>query len=148
MDSENKDLINFDLLNSIRDRFDLKEQDIRTYSPLTLAYIGDSVYELLVRSSLVLQGNRSVDSLTKKKISLVNAVVQSKNAEILQEYFTEEEADIYRSGKNAKTSNHSKSAAYKDYHKATGLEAVFGYLYLTGRIDRCIELLKITMDIE
>ena len=148
MDSENKDLINFDLLNSIRDRFDLKEQDIRTYSPLTLAYIGDSVYELLVRSSLVLQGNRSVDSLTKKKISLVNAVAQSKNAEILQEYFTEEEADIYRSGKNAKTSNHSKSAAYKDYHKATGLEAVFGYLYLTGRIDRCIELLKITMDIE
>ena len=76
------------------------------------------------------------------------AKTQSRIAEILTEEFTEEEADVFRRGKNAKTANHSKSAAYSEYHRATGLEAVFGYLYLTGRVERCVELLETALNFE
>jgi ribonuclease-3 family protein len=95
---------------------------------------------------VVSKGNKSVNALAKDKNKLVNAKTQSRIAEILTEYYTEEEADIYRRGKNAKTANHSKSAAYSEYHRATGLEAVFGYLYLTGKLDRCLELFKIALE--
>lgn len=131
-----------DLSDKIKEQFETKDTDINTYNPLTLAFIGDSVYEIIVRTIVVNKGNKSVNALAKDKNKLVNAKTQSRIAEILREVFTEEEADIYRRGKNAKTANHSKSAAYSEYHRATGLEAVFGYLYLTGRLDRCLELLK------
>ena len=131
-----------DLPDKIKEQFEIKDTDINTYNPLTLAFIGDSVYEIIVRTIVVNKGNKSVNALAKDKNKLVNAKTQSRIAEILREVFTEEEADIYRRGKNAKTANHSKSAAYSEYHRATGLEAVFGYLYLTGRLDRCLELLK------
>lgn len=131
-----------DLPDKIKEQFEIKDTDINTYNPLTLAFIGDSVYEIIVRTIVVNKGNKSVNALAKDKNKLVNAKTQSRIAEILREIFTEEEADIYRRGKNAKTANHSKSAAYSEYHRATGLEAVFGYLYLTGRLDRCLELLK------
>ena len=131
-----------DLLEKIKEQFEIKDTDINTYNPLTLAFIGDSVYETIVRTMVVSKGNKSVNALAKDKNKLVNAKTQSRIAEILTEYYTEEEADIYRRGKNAKTANHSKSAAYSEYHRATGLEAVFGYLYLTGKLDRCLELFK------
>ena len=131
-----------DLPDKIKEQFEIKDTDINTYNPLTLAFIGDSVYEIIVRTIVVNKGKKSVNALAKDKNKLVNAKTQSRIAEILREVFTEEEADIYRRGKNAKTANHSKSAAYSEYHRATGLEAVFGYLYLTGRLDRCLELLK------
>ena len=135
-----------DLPGKIKEQFDIKDTDINTYNPLTLAFIGDSVYETIVRTIVVTKGNKSVNALAKDKNRLVNAKTQSRIAEILTEYYTEEEADIYRRGKNAKTANHSKSAAYSEYHRATGLEAVFGYLYLTGRLDRCLELLKTALE--
>ena len=131
------------LLQLINKEFNLNEVDIRTYSPLTLAFIGDSVFETIIRTILVEKGNKSVNALSKDKNAIVNAKMQSKMAEFLKDYYTEEEAEIYRSGKNAKTANHSKSAAYNEYHKATGIESLFGYLYLTGNTDRCIELIKI-----
>ena len=136
-----------DLPENIKEQFDIKDTDINTYNPLTLAFIGDSVYEIIVRTMVVSKGNKSVNALAKDKNRLVNAKTQSRIAEILTEYYTEEEADIYRRGKNAKTANHSKSAAYSEYHRATGLEAVFGYLYLTGNLDRCLELLKNALEI-
>ncbi|MBO7375263.1 MAG: ribonuclease III [Lachnospiraceae bacterium] len=132
-----------DLLESIKKEFDLEEVDIRTYNPLTLAFIGDCVFEMIIRTLLVCKGNKSVNAFAKEKNAIVNAKTQSRMAEFLKDYFTEEEADIYRFGKNAKTANHSKSAAYNEYHKATGIEALFGYLYLTGKLERCIELIKI-----
>ncbi len=135
-----------DLPEKIKDQFEIKDTDINTYNPLTLAFIGDSVYETIVRTMVVSKGNKSVNALAKDKNKLVNAKTQSRIAEILTEYYTEEEADIYRRGKNAKTANHSKSAAYSEYHRATGLEAVFGYLYLTGKLDRCLELFKTALE--
>lgn len=135
-----------DLPEKIKEQFDIKDTDINTYNPLTLAFIGDSVYEIIVRTMVVSKGNKSVNALAKDKNRLVNAKTQSRIAEILSDEFSEEEADIYRRGKNAKTANHSKSAAYSEYHRATGLEAVFGYLYLTGNLDRCLELLKTALD--
>ena len=134
---------NIDLLESIKKELELSDVDIRTYNPLTLAFIGDCVFEMIIRSFLVCKGNKSVNALAKEKNAIVNAKTQSKMAEFLLEYFTEEEADVYRRGKNAKTANHSKSAAYNEYHKATGIESLFGYLYMTGNTDRCIELIKI-----
>ena len=135
-----------DLPAKIKEQFEIKDTDINTYNPLTLAFIGDSVYETIVRTMVVSKGNKSVNALAKDKNKLVNAKTQSRIAEILTEYYTEEEADIYRRGKNAKTANHSKSAAYSEYHRATGLEAVFGYLYLTGKLDRCLELFKTALE--
>ena len=135
-----------DIPAKIKEQFDIKDTDINTYNPLTLAFIGDSVYETIVRTMVVSKGNKSVNALAKDKNKLVNAKTQSRIAEILTEYYTEEEADIYRRGKNAKTANHSKSAAYSEYHRATGLEAVFGYLYLTGKLDRCLELFKTALE--
>ncbi|MBP5528874.1 MAG: ribonuclease III [Lachnospiraceae bacterium] len=135
-----------DLPEKIKEQFDIKDTDINTYNPLTLAFIGDSVYEIIVRTMVVSKGNKSVNALAKDKNRLVNAKTQSRIAEILSDEFSEEEADIYRRGKNAKTANHSKSAAYSEYHRATGLEAVFGYLYLTGRLERCLELLKSALE--
>ena len=135
-----------DLPEKIKEQFEIKDTDINTYNPLTLAFIGDSVYETIVRTMVVSKGNKSVNALAKDKNKLVNAKTQSRIAEILTEYYTEEEADIYRRGKNAKTANHSKSAAYGEYHRATGLEAVFGYLYLTGKLDRCLELFKTALE--
>ena len=133
-------------LDIINTRFDSNPVDIRTYNPLTLAFVGDCVFELIIRSIIVEKGNKSVNALAKEKNSYVNASMQSKMAELLKDYYTEEEAEIYRSGKNAKTANHSKSAAYNEYHKATGLEAVMGYLYLTGRSERAAELVNIAVN--
>ena len=130
------------LLQLINKEFNLNEVDIRTYSPLTLAFIGDSVFETIIRTILVEKGNKSVNALSKDKNAIVNAKMQSKMAEFLKDYYTEEEAEIYRSGKNAKTANHSKSAAYNEYHKATGIEALIGYLYLTGRLERAVFLVS------
>lgn len=133
------------LAEDIKNSFELEDTDLRTYNPLSLAFIGDSIYETIIRTLVVEKGNKSVNVMSKEKNTLVNATKQSEIGEFLKDYYTEEEAEIYRRGKNAKTANHSKSAAYSDYHKATGLEAVFGYLYLSGRIDRCIELLTIAI---
>ena len=136
-----------DIAKEIREKLDIKETDINTYNPLTLAFIGDSVFETIVRTMVVSKGNKSVNALAKDKNKIVNAKTQSRIAEILTDEFTEEEADVFRRGKNAKTANHSKSADYSEYHRATGLEAVFGYLYLTGNIDRCVELIKKALDV-
>jgi len=132
-----------DLLKSIKEEFELTDVDVRTYNPLTLAFIGDCVFEMIIRSLLVCKGNKSVNAFAKEKNAIVNARTQSRMAELLSDYFTEDEAEIFRQGKNAKTANHSKNAAYSEYHRATGLEAVFGYLYLTDNLSRCIELVKI-----
>ena len=89
------------LPEAIKLEFNLKEQDIRSYSPLTLAFIGDCVYEMIIRTILVSKGNKSVNALAKEKNTMVNATAQSHMAEFLKDYFTEEEAEIFRSGKNA-----------------------------------------------
>lgn len=131
-------------LNSyIKQQFDIKEVDMRTYSPLTLAYIGDGIYDIIIRSIVVDRANTSANSLHKHTSSMVKAETQARMIELLEEHLSQEEADIYRRGRNAKSYTTAKNASVADYRKATGFEAVMGYLYLKDDIKRAIELVKL-----
>ena len=113
----------------------LSEKEARQFSPLTLAFLGDSVYELMIRTQMTLQGNTSVKRLHETKIQLVCASYQARASEHLP--FTEEEQAVFQRGRNAVSNNAvPKSAVPSDYRKATGLEAVFGYLHLSGNTER------------
>lgn len=130
------------LLEQIRSCFSCKKVDIRSYSPLTMAYIGDAIYDLVIRTVVVERGNRSANDLHGKTIQYVKAGAQAKMIEALAEVLTEEEANIYRWGHNAKFYTKAKNATVQEYRKATGMEALLGYLYLTGRTGRLLELVK------
>lgn len=119
-----------------------KPQDIRTYSALTLAYIGDAVYDLIIRTVVVGRANRPVNELHRIVVKYVSANAQSRIVTVLMESFTEEEQSVYRRGKNSKPHTTAKNASVEDYLKATGFEAVIGYLYLTDRMDRALELVR------
>ena len=118
-------------LNELKELFGLKDRDLRTYSPLTLAYIGDGVYELVIRTILVKKGNCPVNQLHKHASSLVKAGAQSKMMETLEPILTEEELAVYKRGRNAHSPTMAKHATMADYRRATGFEALMGYLYLT-----------------
>lgn len=130
------------LLTAIQSFFPGKTQDVRTYSPLTLAYIGDAVYDLIIRTVVVERANRPANDLHRITVKYVSANAQSKIVQALMGDFTGEEQSIYRRGKNSKPHTTAKNAAVPDYLKATGFEAVIGYLYLTGRMDRALELVR------
>lgn len=130
------------MLDLIQEKFHLKERDARAYSPLTLAYIGDGVYDLVIRTLVVEKANRPVHELHKRTIRYVNARSQAKMMIALKDQFTEEEADVLKRGRNAKPQTTAKNATRADYHKATGFEALIGYLYLTGRQERMLELIR------
>ncbi len=120
--------------------------DVREYSPLTLAYMGDAVYELLIRTKVVTHGNAPVNKLNKRASQLAKAGAQSAMAEILQAYFTDEELAVYKRGRNAHSYTKAKNATTGDYRRATGFEAVFGYLYLKGDMARISELFGTAME--
>ena len=124
----------------LKEKFSLPQVDIQTYSPLTLAYIGDAAYELVVRTFLVDQGNSRPDKLHRKASSMVKAAAQAAMAEALKDSLTEEELSVYRRGRNAKSPTMAKNASMSDYRKATGFEALMGYLYLKGEQKRLIDL--------
>ena len=126
----------------LRERFGLPQTDLRRYSPLTLAFIGDDVYDLIVRTILVERGNAPVNRLNGQARHLVSAVAQSHMMETLEPLLTAEEAAVYKRGKNAKSATVSKNAPRTDYRTATGLEALCGYLYLAGRTERLTDLLE------
>lgn len=130
----------------IRERFNIKKQDIRTYSPLTLAYIGDGVFDLIIRTVVVDKGNTSPNELHRHTSSIVKAHTQALMAEALMEELTEEEHDVYRRGRNAKSFTTAKNATVADYRKATGFEALIGYLYLEDRFDRAVYLSRRALD--
>lgn len=135
------------MIEKIRERFDLREVDIKTYSPLTLAFMGDCVFDLYIRSILVANGNRGVNGLHKDKSNLVKAQAQAAMAEALQDMLAEDEKEIYRRGRNAKTSSSAKNADMSDYHKATGFEALLGYLYLQGKEERLMEVISAAVSV-
>ena len=130
------------LLTLIKKSFDLKEVDIRTYSPLTLAYIGDVVYDLIFRTDVVLQGNTSANKLHNKTVQYVKAPAQARLIESIMEELSEEELAVYKRGRNAKPYTMAKNATMGEYKKATGLEALMGYLYLTDQMDRALQLIQ------
>lgn len=128
------------MLNAIKQEFECKEVDIRAYSPLTLAYIGDAVYDLVIRTIVVERANRPANKLHKTVVRYVNAGTQAQMIMALEEELTEEEKAVYHRGRNAKSYTSAKNASIADYRKATGLEALFGYLYLQGKMDRLLRL--------
>lgn len=130
----------------IKDVFACPEQDIRSFSPLALAYIGDGIYELIFRTIVLAQGNKQPDKLHKQVSRLVKAETQCRLYDIWDEELTEEEKDILRRGRNAKSYSTAKNASKSDYRKATGVEALFGYLYLTEQMPRAVRLLKSGME--
>lgn len=130
----------------LKECFGLGEIDIRTYSPLVLAYIGDGVYELMIRTILVDQGNRSANALHKSASNHVKAATQAAMIDSILDELTEEETNIFKRGRNAKTVSMAKHASMHDYRHATGFEALMGYLYLTDQMKRMIDLIKLGME--
>ena len=121
--------------------FGLEEQDLRTYSPLTLAYIGDAIFELVVRTVLVERKNTQAEKLHKAATKIVKAETQALMIEALKEDLTEEELAVFKRGRNAKAMTRAKNATMSEYRRATGFEALMGYLYLKGDMARMIELI-------
>lgn len=133
-------------LDEIKKKFSCKAVDIRSYSPLTLAYIGDAVYDLIIRSVIVERANKPPDKLHKTVIRYVNAKTQAQMVEVLEDELSEEEIAVYRRGRNAKSYTTAKNASVAQYRKATGLEALFGYLYMNGEMDRLLSLVSLAFD--
>lgn len=133
------------LHKQICESFSLKEQAAGQYSPLTLAYIGDAVYEVIVRTVLVERGNAPVNTLHKHASKLVKAQAQADAYHRIKEQLTEEEMSVFRRGRNAKSYTSAKNATIGDYRVATGFEALFGYWYLTGQTERMLAIAKAGM---
>ena len=126
--------------------FGLEEQDLRTYSPLTFAYIGDAIFELVVRTVLVERKNTQAEKLHKAATKIVKAETQALMIEAIKEELTEEEQAVYKRGRNAKAVTRAKNATMSEYRRATGFEALMGYLYLKGDIERMIELIHLAVE--
>lgn len=138
-------------LEDIKKEFNVGEVDIRTYSPLTLAFIGDCVFDMVIRSILVGRANRQPEKLHKRKSAVVKAQTQSAMILAIMEELTEEEQVYFKRGRNAHSYSSAKNASLGDYRRATGFEALLGYLYLTEQTDRILELTRLglgKLDIE
>ncbi len=131
-----------ELLEQIKATFECGKVDVRAYSPLTLAYIGDAVYDLVIRTVVVERANRAANELHKRTVRYVNAGVQASMIEALSEELTEDEMAVYKRGRNAKSHTSAKNASIQDYRKATGFEALVGFLYITGQTGRMLYLIK------
>ena len=130
------------LLSRIKEEFSCEPVDVRTYSPLTLAFIGDCVFDLIIRTVVVERGNRAANGLHKTKSAIVKAQTQAEMIELLLPELTAEENSVYRRGRNAKSYTTAKNASVGDYRKATGFEALIGYLYMQDDMDRVLYLVK------
>ena len=138
--------VEFEFDSYMRELFQMEEVDMREYSPLTLAYIGDSIYDLIIKSLMVNRGNKQVNKLHKDTSGLVQASTQSLMMRAMQECLTEEEHAIYKRGRNAKSVSPAKNQSLTDYRRATGFEALLGYLYLKREWKRLLDLVKIGLD--
>lgn len=118
----------------------MDKSDVNEISMLGLAHIGDAVYELLTRTMLCEGGDKQVTKLHKKTVAIVNAPAQAEAAERLLPFLTDDEMYIYKRGRNAKVNSVPQKADIAQYHAATGLEALFGWLYLQGKTQRINEL--------
>jgi ribonuclease-3 family protein len=134
--------VNSDLFTSVSRLMNINEIELVNYSPLTLAYIGDAVYEMIVRTVVVCEANMSVNNLHKNSTKLVMAKAQSDIIHALSEELTENEMAVYKRGRNAKSYSKAKNATYSDYRNATGFEALIGYLYLSKQTDRMMYIIK------
>ena len=138
--------VGFEFVSYMNELFQMEEVDIREYSPLTLAYIGDCVYDLVIKSLVINAGNKQVNKLHQETSRLVQASAQSLMMRTIQEHLTEEEHAVYKRGRNAKSVSPAKNQSITDYRRATGFEALLGYLYLKKDYQRLLDLVKIGLD--
>ena len=131
------------MLDTVEKYFEITDRAPDQIGPLKLAYLGDAVYELIIRSILMDNQDRSVKKMNKAAQSLVNATTQAQIAGILEPKLTDTEKNIFHRGRNAKNNSMSKHSDIHDYRIATGLESLFGYWYLSGQIERAVTLLQI-----
>ena len=122
---------------------ELADKQVNSLSILALAHIGDCVFELLVRTKLCMNDHRSAADLHKTTVSIVNAVSQSEYAEKILPVLTDEETAVFKRGRNSKVNSVPQKATVAEYHRATGVEALFGWLYLKGRTERLEELFEL-----
>ena len=135
--------IEFDWKSYMREELGMQEVNIDSYSPLTLAYIGDCVYDLIIKTLVISEGNKQVKKLHQETSKIVQASAQSEMMRVIQEVLTEEEHAVYRRGRNAKSVSPAKNQSLTDYRRATGFEALMGWLYLQDDWKRMIDLIKI-----
>lgn len=135
--------INWEFDSYMQELFQMQEVDIKTYSPLALAYLGDCVFDLVIKSLILNQGNKQVQKLHKETSQIVQASSQSKMMRAIQEVLTEEEHQVYKRGRNSRTVTPAKNQSITDYRRATGFEALIGYLYLKKEYRRMLELIKL-----
>ncbi|MBR6228529.1 MAG: ribonuclease III [Eubacterium sp.] len=130
------------MLKSIEKCFEITEREPDQIGPLKLAYLGDAVYELIVRTILMDSRDRSVKKMNKAAQDLVNATTQARIAEAIEPKLDETEVAVFHRGRNAKNNSMSKHSDIHDYRIATGLESLFGYWYMSGKLDRAVTLLQ------
>ena len=124
----------------------MTEKEVNSISMLGLAHVGDGVYELLIRSMLCETGHTAVADLHKRTVKMVRAEAQSEAMEAIKPLLDEKELAVYKRGRNARVNSVPKHADIRQYHAATGLEALFGWLYLQGKLERINELFKAVME--
>ena len=122
------------------------EADIGSYSPLVLAYVGDTVFDLMIKSMVVNEGNRQVQKIHERASHYVQASAQSQMMRVIQPLLSEEEHAVFRRGRNTKSVTPAKNQSITDYRRATGFEALVGYLYLKKEYGRLVQLVKIGLD--
>lgn len=135
-----------EILDFLLKSFEIDKKDAKEFSPLVLAYIGDAVYELMIRSILVSRGNRPVNKLNKDATSLVKAGAQAEIIKLLRPELSEEEFTIFKRGRNSSPHTMAKNASMSDYKFATGFESLIGFLYLDNQFERALGLVKIGLD--
>lgn len=123
------------------------ETDIRTYSPLALAFLGDAVYSLVIRTTLLARGNRQAEKLHNETTRLVRAQKQAAVGKAVYDLLTVEEQKVYRRGRNSHPMHHAKGASLEEYLQATALETLCGWLYLQGQTGRLMELLRTGLEL-
>lgn len=131
-----------DFLTYYKQCMKLEPVDAGAYSPLVLAYIGDAVYEVMIRIKMINQGSIQVNKLHKRSSELVKAGSQARLVKLIEEMLTEEEHAVYKRGRNAKSATSAKNASIIDYRTATGLEALVGWLFLREEYDRLVYLIS------
>lgn len=129
-------------------RFNDTEIQPKQLSPLNLAFVGDCVYEILVREALVCKANRPVNELHRESVKYVSAKAQTEAYAKIKDILTEEETAQFKRGRNAKVGHSPKSDTDAQYHTATGVEALFGYLYLSDRAERIKHLFSIITSVD
>lgn len=130
------------LLDYFKTQFDIKDNNPRQYSPLVLAFIGDAVFDLIIKTKIVNNGNAPVNVLHRNTSKYVKASAQANLFRVIEENLTDEEFSVFRRGRNAKSSSVPKNADLMDYKVATGFECLIGFLYLNNEFERIIELVS------